>query len=161
MKQFEVVVDGEACNVSLGSDACELRGRRMAADITRLGADHYSLIIDGAQHTVVISRTANGSYEALVAGATMAVAVRDPRSLSQPASGSAAGSGQVRAPMPGKVLAVHVAVGDEVTRGQGLLVVEAMKMQNELRAPADGRIAAVSVGTGDSVASGDTLVVVA
>ena len=62
--------------------------------------------------------------------------------------------------MPGKVLAVHVSEGDRVRRDQGLLIVEAMKMQNELRAPRDGVVAALRAKVGDAVAAGATLAVI-
>jgi oxaloacetate decarboxylase alpha subunit len=74
----------------------------------------------------------------------------------------ATGSGApltIRAIIPGRVAAVAVAVGDEVRAGQPLLVVEAMKMQNELRAPRDGTIRSVAAGVGGTVEIGDVLVV--
>lgn len=67
-------------------------------------------------------------------------------------------SGGLEAPMPGKVIKVSVAVGESVTRGQEILVVEAMKMENALRAPADGVVRAVHVAVGDAVAPGRVLV---
>jgi biotin carboxyl carrier protein len=67
-------------------------------------------------------------------------------------------AGRLEAPMPGKVTAVKVAVGDRVTRGQELLVVEAMKMENALRAPRDGRVAAVNARLGEMVGPGVALV---
>jgi len=72
----------------------------------------------------------------------------------------AAGTQQVLAPMPGKVVKVLVAAGDEVKARQGLVVVEAMKMENELRSPKDGRVAEVMVAEGASVEAGRLLVVV-
>ena len=72
----------------------------------------------------------------------------------------AAGTQQVLAPMPGKVVKVLVAAGDEVKARQGLVVVEAMKMENELRSPKDGRVAEVLVAEGASVEAGRLLVVV-
>jgi 3-methylcrotonyl-CoA carboxylase alpha subunit len=66
--------------------------------------------------------------------------------------------GGLEAPMPGKVIAVKVAAGDAVTRGQELVVVEAMKMENAVRAPRDGRVAAVKAKVGDAVAPGMVLV---
>ncbi|MBI4551164.1 MAG: biotin/lipoyl-binding protein [Candidatus Latescibacteria bacterium] len=65
----------------------------------------------------------------------------------------------ITAPMPGRVLAVEVAVGDAVTAGQGVVIIEAMKMENELRAHADGRVKEVRVQPGDAVNKGDVLVV--
>jgi biotin carboxyl carrier protein len=62
--------------------------------------------------------------------------------------------------MPGRVVRLLVEVGDEVVEGQGVVVIEAMKMQNELKASKAGRVAKVSVAVGDTVGSGDVLVVV-
>lgn len=76
------------------------------------------------------------------------------------ASAAHAGPLQVKAIIPGKVVAVSVAVGDAVTAGQQLLVVEAMKMQNELRAPRDGTIERVGVAVGVNIEIGDLLVVI-
>jgi biotin carboxyl carrier protein len=77
------------------------------------------------------------------------------------ATGGGSGPFEVHAMIPGRVVAVAVAVGDSVTVGQTLLVVEAMKMQNELRAPRDGVVERVSVGVGETIDLGDLLVVLA
>lgn len=161
MKKFDLVVDGTPCSLRIGSDSCEIDGRCSETNIRRTGPDSYSAIVDGKQHAVVVHRSAQGSYEAHVCGTALAIEIRDPRRLSGHLEGSAAGGSQaVRTPMPGKVLSVQVRVGDEVLSEQGLVVVEAMKMQNELRAPCAGKVTAVNVSAGDSVSSGDTLVVV-
>lgn len=161
MKKFDLVVDGTPCSLRIGPGSCEIDGRRSTTNIRRTGPDSYSVIVDGNQHIVVVNRSAQGSYEAHVSGTALAIEIRDPRRLSGHMEGPAAGGSQaVRTPMPGKVLSVRVRVGDEVRSEQGLLVVEAMKMQNELRAPCAGRVTAVNVSAGDSVSSGDTLVVV-
>jgi biotin carboxyl carrier protein len=78
-------------------------------------------------------------------------------------SDAAAGGGplEIRAIIPGRVAAVMVAAGDEVEAGRPLLVVEAMKMQNELRAPRDGVVERIAVGPGDTIEIGDTLLVLA
>lgn len=75
--------------------------------------------------------------------------------------GSGSGPFEVRAMIPGRVAGVAVTVGDAVTAGQTLVVVEAMKMQNELRAPRDGIVERVSVGVGETIDLGDVLVVLA
>jgi len=78
----------------------------------------------------------------------------------QPAKPAATGAaGIISAPMPGTVLRVEVAVGAAVTKGQTLLVLEAMKMENELMAPQDGTVTELNVSPGVSVNAGDTLVV--
>jgi len=73
---------------------------------------------------------------------------------------SGGGQGEIKTPMPGAIVRVEVAPGDEVDEGQVLVVVEAMKMENEFRAESAGRVASVLVAAGDSVESGTVLVVV-
>jgi biotin carboxyl carrier protein len=75
-------------------------------------------------------------------------------------SGGVAGSPDVRAAMPGKVVAVLVEVGATVERGQGLLVIEAMKMENEIAAPRAGRVASIRVKPGQAVEAGEVLAVI-
>ncbi len=86
----------------------------------------------------------------------------DPRSLQgrRGAGAGAEGPRPVKAPMPGRVVRLLVGVGDEVEEGQGVVVIEAMKMQNELKSPKAGRVVRVGVAVGDTVGSGDVLVVV-
>jgi len=76
-------------------------------------------------------------------------------------AGAADHSGEVRAIIPGRVVAVNVAVGDRVVVGQPLLVVEAMKMQNELRSPLAGEVRRLNVGAGQTIELGDVLVAIA
>ncbi|SDO80935.1 biotin/lipoyl-containing protein [Desulforhopalus singaporensis] len=71
-----------------------------------------------------------------------------------------AGDGAINAPMPGTVLRVMVKLGEKVTKGQTLLVLEAMKMENEIQAPGDGTVAEINVSEGASVNAGQSLVVV-
>lgn len=107
-------------------------------------------------------------YEARVEGDTVAVGgvvhtvrVADPRELtSAPAGVNSRGRAEIAASMPGKVVRVLVAEGDEVEAGQGVVVVEAMKMQNEMQSPRAGRVAEVRVKEGAAVAAGDVMVVV-
>ena len=73
---------------------------------------------------------------------------------------SAAGPIQIRAQMPGKVIKLLAQVGDRVQTGRGLIVVEAMKMQNEMKSPKDGKVSKISVAEGAAVAAGETLIVV-
>jgi biotin carboxyl carrier protein len=89
------------------------------------------------------------------------VAVSDPRSLRAQRKRPGAGNGalQIKASMPGRVARVLVAPGEAVVAHQGIVVIEAMKMQNELKAVRDGRIVEVRVVAGDKVASGQVLAV--
>lgn len=98
----------------------------------------------------------------LVNGQRAPFALDDPRSLRarRGAGAGADGPRPVKAPMPGRVVRVLVAAGDEVAAQQGLIVIEAMKMQNELKSPKAGRIARVAAQVGETVQSGDILAVV-
>ena len=80
-----------------------------------------------------------------------------PAAPAAPVSGGAEGSVKIAAPMPGKILAVKANIGQAVKRGDVVMVLEAMKMENEITAPQDGTIAGINVAVGDSVESGDTL----
>ena len=105
------------------------------------------------------------SWEARVAGNEIAIAghrfpyeTEDPRQRKR--SGHAVGAhgrSSIAAAMPGKIVRILVQVGDEVVAGQGIIVVEAMKMQNELKAPRDGRVTAIQVKENDSVNAGAVL----
>ncbi len=99
--------------------------------------------------------------ELMVNGAPMAVELFDPRA-SRPRHGSAAGRGRlnIAAPMPGKVVRVLVSQGDAVEEGQGLVVVEAMKMQNEMKSPKAGRVVEVRAKPDSAVGAGEVLMVV-
>jgi biotin carboxyl carrier protein len=135
------------------------------------GGDRY-LLRDGERHTRVVvgrpARTADGSVrEVLVDGFRFEVevvpdrraALRE-RATRIAATGAASGPLDVRAIIPGKIVSVAVQPGDQVLAGQQLLVVEAMKMQNELRAPRDGTIDRVGVAPGVNIEVGDILVVI-
>jgi biotin carboxyl carrier protein len=96
-----------------------------------------------------------------VNGRPIEVKFEDPREWNPRASrGALHGGAQVHAPMPGKVVKVLVAVGDDVESGQGVVVVEAMKMQNELKSPRAGRVAAVSAQANQTVNAGTVLVTI-
>ena len=99
--------------------------------------------------------------EAWVNGRRLTVELEDPRDRRSSREGiSSHGNRQVRAPMPGKVVRVLAAIGDEVEEGRGLVVVEAMKMQNEMKSPKAGRVVEIRVAPGAAVTAGDVLVVI-
>lgn len=140
-----------------GEIAASIDGRAITADAQLLQPGVLSLLIAGRQYRCILDGDA-----VLIEGEHFAVEMEDPRSLRGRRS---AGSGMegprpVKAPMPGRVVRVLVAVGEDVAEGQGILVIEAMKMQNDLKSPKAGRVARVAVGVDDTVASGDVLAVV-
>ncbi len=108
------------------------------------------------------------SYEARVTGGQIAIGerhfrfeVEDPRQWKRSGgTADAHGRASIVAPMPGKIVRVMVAAGDEVSGGQGIVVVEAMKMQNEMKAPKAGRVTVLAVKEGDSVNGGTVLAVI-
>ncbi len=105
------------------------------------------------------------SWEVRVAGDEISIGehrfrieIKDPRQWKRTGrAADATGRSSIAAAMPGKIVRVLVAVGDEVAAGQGIMVVEAMKMQNELKAPRDGRVTAIEVKENDSVNAGAVL----
>lgn len=143
--------------------------RDYVVDAVRVLGQTWSIILrDPASDTlrsieaVVIPQNGNGIVDVFIDGHRIAVAPRG--GLGRRVRGVAGATGQgvqrITAPMPGKVVRVLVAPGDEVVPRQGLVVVEAMKMENELRASGPGRVREVFVREGQSVEAGAALVVV-
>jgi biotin carboxyl carrier protein len=125
-------------------------------DIREVEPGVYS-VIDGARSWEV--RIANGDVR--VNGMALEVHLDDPRAWNaRGAHASLSGAAQVKAPMAGKVVRVLVAPGDQVGRGQGVIVVEAMKMQNELKSPRDGRVTAIAAKDNQVVNAGAVLVTI-
>ena len=157
-----------------------LDGRTQIVDARRLSDSALSLLVqngsgDAPVHSVdaAFARTqqgANGAvpaqddFDVHLAGRSIAVQVRQAgafgRQKKEGAGASGSGPQRVVAPMPGKIVRILVKAGDAVTAKQGLVVVEAMKMENELRAARDGRVRELSVSEGQSVDAGAVLLVV-
>lgn len=117
---------------------------------------HYTITVNGTPYNVTVEETAAGAAPAPVAApAPKAAPAAAPAPKAAP---SAAGAVAVNAPMPGTILDVKVGAGTAVKAGDVLVILEAMKMENEIVAPQDGTVAAVNVKKGDSVNSGDVLV---
>jgi biotin carboxyl carrier protein len=103
----------------------------------------------------------DGELVVVIDGTRFDIEVRDPRHFRRRNGWRGIeGLQNVTAPMPGKVVRLLVPLGSSVTAGQALVVVEAMKMQNELRAPKSGKVVSVPVHEGDTVAAGEVLVVI-
>ena len=159
MKQRKLLVAAKTLSLEFDGDTCLSGGRRTTVEVAELGNGDYSVILDGKHYLVHLAATGGRTFEATVDGARFAMETRDPRQLPRDrADAGGAGASELRAAMPGKIVAVRAAEGDRVQSGQGLVVIEAMKMQNELRAPRNGRVAAVRVAAGDSVPAGATLI---
>jgi len=119
----------------------------------------YSVLLEGASYEIRVIEKAQ-ALSAEWSGRQFAVEVRDPRDTSRGSrTPPGAGRQNVAAPMPGKVIRVLVEVGDSVAVGQGLVVVEAMKMQNEMKASRAGRVTEIRARASQTVGAGETLVV--
>lgn len=118
-------------------------------------------MLDGLrQHEVRVDADGEGFVVSL-RGRKMSVKLEDPRAWNGGSAGkNASGTAKISTPMPGKVVRVLVAVGDRVDIGQGVVVVEAMKMQNEMKSPIEGVVKQVSVIEGATVNGNQVLVVV-
>ena len=132
-----------------------VNGRTYEIDfVTVSGQPVYSLIADGMSHESYIARGDDG-WQVLLRGRLYPVIVEDEREkrLRAAAGGGVAESGEfnLKAPMPGLVVAVPVEDGQEIKKGQVLLILESMKMQNELKSPRDGKVSRIKVKPGESV----------
>jgi biotin carboxyl carrier protein len=139
---------------------CAIDGRAVEADVVDLGDGVYSFILGGHSIEVRVEARAK-TFRVTSGGREFVAAVRDPRRYRPGAAGAAAeGRQHVNAPMPGKVVHLLVGAGEIVEAGQGLLVVEAMKMQNEIRSPKAGTVEKLLVAEGQAVNAGDTLAII-
>ncbi|HEX5438548.1 MAG TPA: biotin/lipoyl-containing protein [Gemmatimonadaceae bacterium] len=162
--KYIVAIDGTREEVSLDADGLTLHGERVQAQLTPMEGTPVRLITIGdTVHRVVVRRRASrGHYVLWLDGFVYDVEALDERTRAirdlALASATPTGPAPVVAPMPGLVVQVHVQVGDEVVQGQGLIVMEAMKMENELRAQGAGVVKAVLVTPGTAVEKGAVLV---
>jgi len=149
---IEILAPAPDCRFRLGD------GPEQAADVRVPEPCVYSILLEGRSYEARVEETASAIVVS-IDGQRFEIQVRDPRRWSRK-SAVAGGEGRqsVAAPMPGKVVRVLVSAGDAVERDQGLVVVEAMKMQNELRAARAGRVVSVAAAEGATVAAGEVLV---
>jgi biotin carboxyl carrier protein len=147
---------------------CKLNGRVVLLDAVFVQNGILSLLLEGKSYEIKRENIAsentrseiNGSDVNVVVGHTrFAAAVRDPRSFRsrQRAGASEQGLKKITAPMPGKVVRILAAVGTQVEAGQSVIVIEAMKMQNELKAPKSGAVKKINVVEGAAVEAGQSL----
>ena len=120
----------------------------------------YKISVNGQSYDVTVEEVGAAAPNAAPARTAAPAAARTAAPAAAPQSGPAVSSGAtvVKAPMPGTLLSYKVAKGQAVRRGEVLLILEAMKMENEIVAPADGVVAALCVAEGSAVSTGDALV---
>ena len=136
-----------------------LDGQPVAADAAVVAPYTLSILLDGQSHEIHVTPSTDGTLKLQIGAQEFTAEIIDPRAWSGRRHGAveAEGPQQVVAPMPGKVVRLLVKPGDHVEAGQGLLVVEAMKMQNEIRSPKSGTVERVLATEGQPVNAGEVL----
>ena len=132
------------------------------AQISESQPGTFTVILEGKVYLCKLEKLSSGNTEVIINGKRFSVLIQDPKRLSHniDAVGQAGGRAVLTSPMPGKIVRVLCAAGDEVIEGQSLLVVEAMKMQNEVQAPQPGKVVELRVIEGQTVNAGEVLAVV-
>lgn len=163
---YVAVIDGEQVPVDVTMDSegrivVAVEDREYVVDARWTQSDLLSLIIDGRSYQVDI-HSEKDCHRVLIEGEHFDFELFDERkALLKSAAGlGAEGVQEIRTSMPGKIVKVLVAEGDEVEKGSGLIIVEAMKMENEMKSPKAGVVKKVGVEEGEAVEAGTLLVVV-
>jgi biotin carboxyl carrier protein len=161
---FDAAVLGRTLRVGVrahdGGYAVSLDGREIQVDVAGQERGLMSLLLDGRSYEVAVERDGEDLLVHFPAR-SLRVALADASAGAAPPPPRASGPARLTAPMPGRVVRVLVADGALVEAGQGLVVVEAMKMENELRAPRAGCVEQVAVSQGQAVEAGALLLVIA
>jgi biotin carboxyl carrier protein len=166
--QYEVEVGGRLLQMTVTRSgdgfAVVVDGRTRQVDAARIDAHTLSLVVDRvwSNEVSIAADPVNGQLAVHVGAIPVAVTLNGRRRWGRKEESAGAGSGPQRlvAPMPGKVVRVLVKAGDRVTARQPVVVVEAMKMENELRASRDGTVAEIPVREGMSVDAGALLLII-
>lgn len=169
--KYRVDVGGQEFEIEIGNERDEiwstLNGQPVLTDAQCVDENClYSVLMDNRSHEVLVEEN-EGRFVVTVDGFVFDVGVQDERAARLAKLAAVTGSqhhdGEVpiKAPMPGFVRAVHVAPGDPVGKGKGLVVLEAMKMENDLVAPREAVVKEVLVQPGDKVEQGQLLLVIA
>jgi len=163
---YDVVVDGKTHRLELSRGEntwqCLIDGEAMEVDAALTARDVLSVLVGNKAYEIKRERSLRGELHMVIGSARYAVDVQDPRSLRtrRAAGQSEEGPQKLTAAMPGKIIRIMVNEKDEVEAGQAVLVMEAMKMQNEMKAPKTGRVQKILTAEGSTVNAGDTLAVI-
>ena len=142
-----------------GTYSVEIDGELFVVDSHKLEADFYSILTGGRSYEVSVETTRDG-YRVRHGAAEQLVTLSDPGRRAREELMDSKGSAAVVSAMPGKVVRVLVSEGDTVEAGQGVVVVEAMKMENEITAPKPGRVISIAVQPDQTVEGGTELLVI-
>ena len=149
-RRFEIEVDNDGRVL--------IDGEERDVDFLNLGGSLYSLITENKSFEAVIDDD-EGRIDVMMRGRLFEAQVLDERAmlLMQRRGGTTASSGEVHAPMPGLIVEVTAALGGEVKKGQTVIILESMTMQNELKSPIDGVVRAIHAEAGQAVDKNDLL----
>jgi biotin carboxyl carrier protein len=163
--KVEIALGGKTHRVELAKIGerlrCTIDGVPLEADAVQIAPGIYSILIDGESLEVRVEPD-GGRLRLAIGDREWRAEVSDPREWRRNRGGAleAEGRQQVSAPMPGKIVRVLVQIGDAVDAKQGLFVVEAMKMQNEIRSPKSGKVGRLLVTEGQTVTAGEALAII-
>jgi biotin carboxyl carrier protein len=161
--KYEVLLAGETHVVELsrvdGAWKISLDGKELEASVLEVAPHTFSVLLNGESHQIRVAPRTDGTLTLYTSLAEYPAEVSDPRIWRGRRHGAleAEGRQQITAPMPGKIVRLLVSEGDQVEAGQGLLVVEAMKMQNEIRSPKKGKVEKLLAKENQAVNVGDIL----
>jgi len=169
--KLKAQLSGTECDVSLSVDGnfvtVDVDGRCYDLELRESAPGEYVLLNGVKVYKCRVQRRRdsqpiNESFEVVMGGKSYEVLIVDPKRLRSGQSSAAqhAGAAEIVSPMPGKIVRVLVEAGASVDAGAGIIVVEAMKMQNEMKAPKAGMIVSINAKEGDTVNAGDILAVI-
>jgi len=145
----------------------KINGNKYSVDINEVEGQEIKLEVNGTPYTVTVDKEMRAQRPRTTtiinnnnAAPRVSAAAGDVQRSSAPRPGSAAGGTKVTSPLPGTILDVFVNVGDQVKVGQTVVLLEAMKMENNIESDTEGTVTAVNVRKGDSVLEGEALIVV-
>jgi len=165
---FKAIINGEAVEVAFERTAtgieAAVEGRKYSLDVSRVKPGVFLLNLD--TRSIEVSVLSEGDTSSIstvsISGHRIPVEILDGRKMLQRTSRNSerGGASEIRAPMPGKIVRILLTAGAEVAAGQGIVVMEAMKMQNEMKSSMSGRIRKIEVVEGETVRSGDLIAIV-
>lgn len=161
-----VKVEGESHDVEIDRNGSHVTavidGRSYDLDASQPEPSVWLLKHNARIFEAAVSQGRSSEHVVNIENVEIVASVNDPKRLRGSITGSSDESGraEIRTAMPGKVVRILASQGDAIEKGEGVIVVEAMKMQNEMKSPKDGSISEIKVAEGDTVGAGDVLVII-
>lgn len=161
--RYFVTIGQRVLEVELGPEGTLVDGQRVSSDLVEMdGTDVYSLLLNEKSHRILATRDGAEEWVLHLSGRHLRTQVVDERTrtIREMAATKEGPKGPkaLKAPMPGLVIKIEAQLGDDVRKGQGLVIVEAMKMENELKCEGDGRVSQILVEVGQAVEKDQVLV---